>query len=146
MEVRASYLKGMRQPFLMDVFAGTSLETAARAKGHCVVTPGAGDLTLRAERLKMLEHVRHHRPYFLVLFATAGTATTFLYYFAGRLARSGSSSKTSSSICGSPGATTKQGGETFRSFAACLRSFLAGSGPPIFAIFAWLFAGRGHLP
>ncbi|CAE7402794.1 dnaJ, partial [Symbiodinium sp. KB8] len=72
LEVKSDYLRGMRRPFVMDVFAGTCAETKAQARGHFVVVPGAWDLDQRAERLQMIEHVRHHRPYALVLTPRAG--------------------------------------------------------------------------
>ena len=74
LEVKSDYLRGMRRPFVMDVFAGTCAETKAQARGHFVVVPGAWDLDQRAERLQMIEHVRHHRPYALVLTPRAGPA------------------------------------------------------------------------
>ena len=34
MDVKSDYLRGMRRPFVMDIFAGAAVEANSKARGH----------------------------------------------------------------------------------------------------------------
>ena len=71
-EHRTSYLKGMRQPFVMNMFGDFRVDAMARARGHAPAPALHQDPRLRHDRVRILGLVRHHRPYCLILVPPPG--------------------------------------------------------------------------